>query len=57
MKPIYRQPADQFARHRPSVMTVHSSREDEVVQEQMRRLHNARASRRAVQHQRRASAI
>ncbi len=57
MKPIYRQPADPVVEYRSPLMIVHPLQGDVTLQEQMRRLHNARAIRRAAQHQRRASVI
>ncbi len=57
MKPIYRPHADHSADHQSPVVSIHPLYEDEAHQERMRRLHNARAIRRAAQHHRRASAL
>ena len=57
MKSIHRPHADHSVDHQSPVMAAHPLHEDEANQEQMRRLHNARAIRRAAQHHRRAAAL
>ena len=52
MKPIYPQRDSRAGDPPPGVITVHPPRESEILQEQMRRLHNARASQRAARHHR-----
>ena len=52
MKPIHPQLEDRSASHQTYATTIHPLHEDEAHQEQMRRLHNARARRRAAQQHR-----
>lgn len=52
MKPIHQQREGHAAAHHSPAMLVRPSHEDEILQEQMRRLHNARASQRAARHHR-----
>lgn len=46
MKPIYPQREDLLKAPHPTAITVLPQHEDEILQEQMRRLHNARARQR-----------
>lgn len=52
MKTLYTQGEGKSSAHRLPAVTVQPLHEDEVHQEQMRRLHNARASQRAARHHR-----
>jgi hypothetical protein len=47
MKPIYPQREDRLSVPQPTAISVRPPHEDEILQEQMRRLHNARARQRA----------
>lgn len=47
MKPIYPQRVDNLTVPQPTTITVPRPQEDEILQEQMRRLHNARARQRS----------
>jgi hypothetical protein len=47
MKPIYPQREDHMSVPQPTAISVCPVHEDEILQEQMRRLHNARARQRA----------
>lgn len=47
MKPIYPQREDHLTVPKPTTITVPRPYEDEILQEQMRRLHNARARQRS----------
>ena len=47
MKPIYPQREDHLTVPRPTAITMSPPHEDEILQEQMRRLHNARARQRS----------
>jgi hypothetical protein len=52
MKPIHQQREGHTSAHQSPAMTVRPPRDEEILQEQMRRLHNARASQRAARHHR-----
>jgi len=52
MKPIHQQREGHASAHHSPVMPARPPHEDEILQEQMRRLHNARASQRAARHHR-----
>lgn len=47
MKPIYPQREDRLSVPQPTAITIRPPHEDEILQEQMRRLHNARARQRS----------
>jgi hypothetical protein len=52
MKPVYPLRENRIETEQSPAMTIHAPHRDEVLQEQMRRLHNARASQRAARHHR-----
>lgn len=52
MKPVYPVREDHLEARRSPTTTLHPPHKDEVLQEQMRRLHNARARNRAARHHR-----
>ncbi|MCJ2052351.1 hypothetical protein [Methylobacterium sp. J-070] len=54
MKSVYRQSEDRPEAPLPSSTPVQAMHADELLQEQMRRLHNTRARQRAVRHPRAA---
>jgi hypothetical protein len=56
MKPVYPQAEGRLDAPIPQSTPVHALHADELLQEQMRRLHNARARQRAARHPRAARA-